>query len=119
MAGYNIHAERIVDGDASTLTVLTLYEAGSTTTRTLLATEVFHITDVLIIDGEAADIALVADSAAGGRYIVFAESAAGVPIIVHFNNPYVCPRGVIPKFSGGSGQGKRSMCVLQGFIREA
>ena len=118
MAGYNIHAERIVDGDASTLTALTLYEAGSTTERTLAATEVLHITDVVIIDEEAADTQLIADSAAGGRYIVSTKTAVSIPIIIHFSTPYICPKGVVPKFKGGSGQAQ-SMCICQGFIQEA
>lgn len=119
MAGFNIHGERVIDGDASTLTVLTLYEAGSTTTRSLGAKEVLHITDLIIIDEEAADVQLVADSAAGGRYIVSTKTAVSIPIVIHFNTPYICPRGVVPKFAGGSGGTARSMCVIQGFIRPA
>lgn len=115
---FNIHGERVIDGDASTATVLTLYEAGSTTTRSLGSTEVLHITDVVIIDEEAVDVQLVADSAAGGRYIVFTKSVIGIPIVIHFNNPYICPKGIVPKFTGGSGAAARSMCIIQGFIRE-
>lgn len=118
MAGYNIHGERVIDGNASAATALTLYEAGSTTERALGSTEVLHITDVIIIDEEAADVQLVADSAADGRYVVFTKTAAGVPIVIHFNNPYICPKGVVPKFVGGSGAAARSMCIIQGFIRE-
>jgi len=119
MGSYSVHGERVIDGDASALTALILYDSGSVVVRTLLATEVLHITDVVIIDEEAADIQLVADSAAAGRYIVQTKSAVGVPIVIHFNMPYVCPKGVVPKFAGGSGAAARSMCVIQGFIREA
>lgn len=120
MAGsYIVHGERIVDGDASALTVLTLYNSGSVTARTLLATEILHITDVVLSDEENADVQLVADSAAAGRYIVFTKIAAGGSIVIHFNTPYACPKGVVPKFAGGNGQGARSMCIIQGFIREA
>jgi len=119
MGSFNIHGERVVDGDASVLTALTLYEAGSVTERTLGATEILHITDVLIGDEENADVQLVADSAAGGRYIVSTKIAAGGVFNHSFANPYICPKGVVPKFAGGSGQGARSMCVIQGFIREA
>jgi len=119
MAGsYIVHGERIVDGDASVLTALTLYNSGSVVERTLLATEVLYITDVVIIIETANDIQLLADSAAGGRYIVDAKSpAVGNPITIHFNTPYTCPKGVVPKFKGASTN--RSMCVIQGFIREA
>lgn len=118
MASFNIHGERIVDGNAGTLTVLTLYEAGSPdTTRTLVRTEKLHITDVHIITEDAGDVSLVADSAAAGRYIVQTKTAAGIPIDLHFHTPYICPSAVIPKFSGPGAN--RSQCTIQGFIREA
>lgn len=115
---FSIHGERILDGDASTLTVLTLYNSGSTTTRSLKSTEVLHITDVVIIDEEATDVQLVADSAAGGQYLVFTKTAAGVPIVINYSKPFICPKGIVPKFAGGSGGTARSMCIIEGFIRE-
>jgi len=118
MGSYNVHAERIVDGDATTLTVLSLYDAGSPdTARALTAKERLHITDVLIVLETAGDAVLVADAAAAGKYIVSAGLASGVPMVVHFNSPYICAAGTIPKFSGSSTN--KSMCVVQGFIREA
>ena len=117
MGGFNIHAERVLDDDASTPTAVTLYEAGSVTERTLLSTEVLHITDILIITETAGDVQLLADSAAGGRYIVDTKTAAGVPISIRFGSPYICPVGVVPKFTGVSSN--RNMCLLQGFITGA
>lgn len=119
MAGsYNVHGERIVDGDASVLTALTLYDAGSpNTVRVLLGTEVLHITDVVILTEEAADAILVADAAAAGKYIVSGGIAAGVPLVIHFVVPYICSAGVVPKFAGAGSN--RSMCVIQAFITEA
>lgn len=117
MAGYNIHGERVIDGASSTLTALSLYEAGSVTARVLGSTEVLHITDVIIATEDASDVELVVDSAAAGRYIVNVKTAAGVPIVINFNNPYICPKGVVPKFKGGGAN--RNMCVIQGFITEA
>ena len=115
MAGsYEIHGERIVDGDASTLTAIVLYEAGSVTIRTLASTEVLHITSGLIITETAGDVQFLADSAAAGRYIVQTKSAAGQPIPIP---PYVCPKGVTPKFAGVSSN--RNQCTIQGFIRAA
>lgn len=117
MAGFNIHGERVIDGASSTLTVLTLYEAGSTTTRALASTEVLHITDVIIMTEDASDVELVVDSAAAGRYIINTKTAAGVPIVINFNNPYICPKGIVPKFKGGGAN--RNMCIIQGWISEA
>lgn len=114
---FNIHAERVIDGVSSTLTVLTLYEAGSTTTRSLKSTEVLHITDVIIMTEDASDVELVVDSAAGGRYIVNTKTAAGIPIVINYSKPFICPKGVVPKFKGGGAN--RNMCVCEGFIREA
>lgn len=120
MAGssFEIHGERIVDGDASTLTALVLYDMGSPNEiRTLGSGERLHITDVIIITETAGDVQLLADSAAVGRYLVDTKSAAGVPIILPFIKPYVCPAGVTPKFKGVSSN--RNMCVIHGFIRPA
>ena len=115
---YVVHGERIVDGDASVLTALTLYEAGSpATARTLTGTERLHITDVLIMVEGAADVVLVADSAAAGRYIVSGGIAAGHPLVIQFRIPYICAKATIPKFAGAGAN--RSMCVIHGFIREA
>ena len=118
MAGsFNIHGERVIDGASSTLTVLTLYESGSVTTRSLGSTEVLHITDVVIMTEDASDVELVVDSAAAGRYIVNSKTAAGVPIVINYSKPFVCPKGVVPKFKGGGAN--RNMCTIEGFIREA
>lgn len=118
MGSFNVHLERIVDGDASTLTVMKMYDAGSPDTeRELGAKERLHITDVLIILETAGDAILVADAAAAGEYIVSAGMAAGVPLVIHFNSPYICTADTIPKFAGSASN--RSMCIVQGFIRES
>ncbi|KKM96274.1 hypothetical protein LCGC14_1179860 [marine sediment metagenome] len=117
MAGWNVHGERVIDGVSSTLTALSLFESGSVTARTLGSTEFLHIVDVLIITEDASDVELVVDTAAAGKYIVNTKTAAGVPINIHFHQPYVCPKGVVPKFKGGGAN--RNMCVIQGFISEA
>jgi len=115
---YVCHGELIEDGDASTLTVLKLYTMGSPDTeRALVGTERLHITDVLILCETAGDVILVADTEAAGRYIVSAGIASGVPLTIHFNIPYVCPKTVIPKFAGAGSN--RSMCIIHGFVREA
>lgn len=122
--GEAVHGERVIDGDASTATVLKLYKSGNfdasvdAVERELATDEFLNITDVVIIDEEAADVMLVADAAAAGKYIVFTKSVIGIPIVVNFNKdyPYVCPKGVVPKFTGGSGAAARSMCIIQGFI---
>ena len=116
--GNPIHGERVVDGDASTLIALTLFKAGQvgTDTYTLQSDEFLTITDVVISDEENADVQLVADSAAAGRYIVSTKISAGGSFTHSFNEPYVCPIGVVPKFAGGSGAAARSSCVIQGFI---
>ena len=114
MNGYPIHAERVVDGDASTLTAVTLFISGSTDERTLAATEIFYITGGEILTETAGDVALVADEAAAGKYIVFTKSAAGQHIPIP---AYACPKGVVPKFSGHSSG--RNSCILYGYIMEA
>jgi len=120
--GEPIHGERVIDGAANTATALTLFKSGdfdvdgNAVERELASNEYLNITDVVIIDEEAVDVMLVADAAAAGKYIIFTKSVIGIPIVVNFRRPYVCPKGVVPKFTGGSGAAARSMCVIQGFI---
>jgi hypothetical protein len=108
------HAERIVDGDASTLTALTLYRSGSTATFTI--DENFHlvITDIFINTEDAGDFALLADGAAGGEYVVEGGSAAGMVLDRHLCTPYVCAQGIVPKFSGPGAN--KSTCIIEGYI---
>lgn len=118
MHGEPVHGERIVDGDSSALTVLALYKDGTTTVRTLAADEHLYITDVIISLETAADFSLVADSGAGGRYIVWGTSSVHYrTIVIQFRTPYCCPKGVVPKFSGAGTN--RSACLIQGFITKA
>lgn len=120
MHGESVHGERFIDGDASALTVLTLYKDGTTTVRALAADEFLYITDIRITMEFSGDYALVADSEAGGRYIAWGHNDASVveiPTVLHFITPYCCPKGVIPKFSGSTQD--RNFCMIQGFITKA
>ena len=118
MAGsYNVHGERIVDGNAGTLTALTFYNAGSDVERELTTTEILHVTDVIIIAETAGDVVLVAGAETPSNYIVSAGIAAGVPLVIHFNTPYICAADNTLKFSGSALN--KSMCVVQGFVQEA
>ncbi len=114
MQGDPVHAELIVDGDSSTLTVLKLYTSGTVTERALAANEFFCITDVFIQTQDGGDIALVADEAAAGKYIVYGNVAATGGVARRYEYPYVCPKGVVPKFSGAAAN--RNVCILEGFI---
>ena len=117
-SGYSIHGERVSEtGDASTATVLTLYDSGSADVRALGDAEVLHITDVMVVTETAGDVALYADTAAGGRYLLLTKSAAGVPIVMNYRMPFVCPPGVVPKFVGVASD--RNFCTIQGYITEA
>jgi len=122
VADWTVHAERIVDGDSHDLTALTLYERGSPDTeRTLAGTERLHITDILVMAEEfkgTVDIMLVADEATAGKYLLSAVLAPGVPYVVHFRTPYVCPKATVPAFAGPWGTG-RTMCTVHGIVREA
>ena len=121
MGSYNVRGERVLDGDASTLVALTLYDAGSpNTVRILAANERIHITDVFIgfyNKGFAADVELVVDSAAGGRYIVGGQISSGRPLSIHFKSPYICDAGMVPKFKGASWS--KTTCTIHGFVRGA
>ncbi|MCK5608610.1 hypothetical protein KAR91_42400 [Candidatus Pacearchaeota archaeon] len=121
MGSYNVRGERVIDGDASALAALTLYDAGSPdTVRTLAANERIHITDVyigFINKGMASDVELVVDSAAGSRYIVGGQISSGRHLSIHFKTPYICDAGMVPKFAGAAWS--KTTCVIHGFVREA
>ena len=70
MYGHGIHGEAIIDGAANGGIAVILYTSGSVTVRTLGSTEVLHITDVQLLCETGADLWLVADSKAAGRYVV-------------------------------------------------
>lgn len=118
--GDEIHGERIVDGDASVLTALTIYKSGGFTAagvavaRPIAADEFLCITDVIITLQSASDYSLLADSAAAGKYIVQAASDTFGGIVLHFIEPYVCPMGVTPKFSSSGVE--RNSCIIQGYV---
>ena len=121
MGSYNVRGERVIDGDASALAALTLYDAGSpATVRILAANERIHITDVyigFINKGMASDVDLMVDSAAGGRYIVRGQVSSGRPIVIHFKVPYICDAGMVPKFAGAAWS--KTTCIIHGFVRGA
>jgi len=113
--GEPFHGERIVDGDASTLTALLLYKAGSTTAFTLASNERLSITRVTIMNETGGDTALLADSAAAGKYIFEGSLFAQGGIDKDYSDfPYVCTKGVTPKFKGATTN--KSTCIVEGFV---
>lgn len=115
MRGEPVHGELITDGDSGNLTALKLFKAGQTTEHTLASDESLHICSVFISIEAGGDAVLVADSKADGRYIAYGNFAANGGIVRDYAFfPYVCPRGVTPKFSG-AGEAL-SVCIIEGFI---
>ena len=114
---FSVHGESITDGDASGGIAVTLYANGSTTTRTLVSTEVLYVTDVQIGCETGADVWLVADSKAAGRYLFLGTLDAKDVISIHFSKPFVCPKGKGLKFYGASTN--INSCTVEGFIQEA
>ena len=117
MGSYLVHGESITDGNASAGVAVQLYDSGSVVERTLLATEVLHITDVQILCETGADIWLVADSKAAGRYVAHGTVDAKGGIVLHLSKPFVCPRGKGLVFYGAATN--INSCLIEGFIREA
>ena len=117
MNGHPVHGESITDGDASGGVAVTLYTSGSATARTLASTEVLYVTDIQIQSETDYPISLVSDSKTAGRYLVHGRINAKGRIIIHFSQPYACPRGTGLKFYGADNN--LNSCLIQGFIREA
>lgn len=119
MRGDPVHMELIVEGDASTLTAVSIFNAGQTSTRTLADDEYLHIMELHIVIEAGGDYSLVADSAAAGRYIAHGQAAedGGLHVFFGETGAYRCPKGVVPKFAGPAAQGaERSSCIMQGYI---
>ena len=113
----NVHGESITDGDASGGIAVTLYENGSVTARTLVATEVLYITDVQIGCETGADCSVVADSKAAGRYLFHATLDAKDVVSIHFSKPFVCVKGKGLKLFGATTN--INSCLIEGFIKKA
>jgi hypothetical protein len=114
---FSIHGEALIDGNASGGIAVTLYDSGSVDVRTLGAKEVLYVTDVQILCETGADVWLVADSKAAGRYVAHGTVDAKGGIVLHFRKPFVCPPGTGLKFYGATTN--INSCLIEGFIREA
>ena len=114
---FSVHGEAIKDGNASGGEAVILYNSGSVDVRTLAATEVLYITDVQLLCETGADLWLVADSKAAGRYVAHGTVDAKGGVILHFSKPYACPKGKGLKFYGATTN--INSCLIEGFIREA
>ena len=117
MGGYSIHGESITDGDASSGITFILYESGGVTVRELISTEVLYITDLQVFCETGGDVWVVADTKAAGRYVTHASLDAKGGIILHFNKPYACPKGKVPKLFGAASN--LNIGLIEGFIKEA
>lgn len=113
-----VHGELITDGDASTLTVINLYQGGTNTVISALgAKQYLYITDITIYLEDGGDFQLVADSAAAGRYIAHGNAAANGGLERALRSAYCCPKAVIPKFKGAGAN--VSSCIIEGFLRSS
>ena len=98
--GTVIHGEFV--GDASTITSLLLYEAGSTTALTLASTQTVVITDVCAYCGTADKTLTISDGTigAGKRIFKFTNCAEQLSIVKSFITPYYCTEGQAPQLTG-------------------
>ncbi len=118
--GRQVVGVRFVDGDASTATALTLYEAGTQNEVEVSANESLTITDITITDEAGGDIYLDQGTSKNLYDLIFAGNlAANGGYVPQFEVPYQCRKGVIPKFTGSSDAAKISFCKIHGFITEA
>jgi len=105
MQGEPIHGE-VSSADASGGVAVSLFSAGGTSTaRTLAATEYLNITDIIFLSVAGGAAALVADTdAAGKRIFKHDDVEAKGGIAHHFAIPWSCPVGVVPKLIAVIGQ---------------
>lgn len=112
--GEPITGQRVVDGDASTATALTLYPAGGTTARTLADDEWLEITHLVIACEDGGDCVLITKTA--GQTIFDASLAATSVVDMNFCPPRVGEKGEVPLFSGPNGN--KTSIFIQGYIRK-
>jgi hypothetical protein len=117
--GIPVHGEAYIDGDASGGIEVILYSAGSVTVYTLAATEYLHVTDIFVQIEAGGDYAVVANSDAAGRRLRIGNLAVNGGDEHHYQSPFVCPQGVVPKFFGVSASAKRNVCIIEGFVVSA
>ncbi len=122
LQGTPVTLERLLDGNLSTLTAMKIYLAGTATEHTLAANELLYITDIIIASEAGADTSINCDSDGDGDFdagdVLFLGTLdAKDVIVVHFETPFCCPRGKVPKFKGAASD--VNFCRLQGYIKEA
>jgi hypothetical protein len=115
MHGIEFHGE-VKSTNASGGVAFTLYEAGSVTARTLMATEWLEITDLKIVRETAGTAEVVADTAAPGRYLYYDGSSLFFGDELRLRTPFVCPQGIVPKLIAASGN---VFALIQGSIHTA
>jgi hypothetical protein len=116
-SGEPIHMEAMIS--AGTSAVATLFNMGSSTARTLLATEYVTITDVILSPGAAGTYTLCADSDAAGKRVLkllVADETLNPLLTHHFQTPFTCPIGVVPKLIAPNGT---HFCTMTGTITGA
>ena len=115
VTGEPIHAE-VDSSDASGGVAFTIYPMGSTTARALGTGEHLNITDFLIGTAAGGLIKIVTDADAAGKIVFKGTVAVTNAITHHFQTPFACPRGVVPKLIAPSGA---VSCVICGTITKA
>jgi len=114
MRGDPVHME-VSSADASGGVAFAIYPAGSATAITLGAAQFVHITDLILVSTAGGDYAVVADTDAAGRRAAKGNADALGGLAHHYEEPYVCPKGVTPKLIADAGQ---ISCILQGYLTE-
>lgn len=116
MAGYSIHGEAIIDGDASGGITVLFYESGSVVARTLGAAEVLHVSDAALTSETGGDLWLCADGKVAGEYVAHGTVDAKGGIILHLRKPFVCAPGTGLTFFGAATN--INSCIVEGWITE-
>ncbi len=121
--GAEVRGERILDGDASTLTAVKLYYNGTTTEIASLTTpQRLYVTSMILQCETGGDVEVNCDSDGdadldAGDVLFSGNVAANFSDSITFDPPFACPAGKIPKFKGAATN--RNTCILMGFVTQA
>lgn len=112
-----VHGEYFLDGDASAEKSVVLYEAGTTTVRTLAANEYLYITDIVLTCETGGDVAVYFGTDVAGKRLLKMTVAAKSGYDHQYMTALCGPKGEGLKLTMAATN--INFVVVEGYIRKA
>lgn len=111
--GIPVHGE-VVSADAHAGVAFTLSKGALA--FTLGTDDTLFISDLQVVMEDAGAFAVVADSDAAGKRVAKGSVLGGGGVVLNFQTPFECPRGIMPKLIADAGN---VSALIQGLIQRA